>query len=119
MSDSDPMQEQLEYWLPMIAAVNARLAGGAGLWQNFMITDTVGQPPTARWVSFRDNDEVQISASPVSVHDTLEALLWSRCFGAVLTSATLAMGGDFGRFQRRGQGAALHYGVHCPTRRRR
>ena len=101
MNDADPMQEQLEYWLPIIAAVNARLSGGAGLWQNFRVRDIAGQPPTARWISFRDTDEIQISASPVSVHDTLEALLWSRCFGAVLTSATLAVGGDFERFQRR------------------
>ncbi len=109
MTDGDPLQEQLENWLPMIAAANARLSGGMGLWQNFMVLDTLGQPPTARWISFRDNDEIQISASPVSVHETLNDLLWSRCFGAVLTSATLAVAGDFERFQRRA-------GIHSENR---
>jgi ATP-dependent DNA helicase DinG len=98
LADGDPLHEQLEYWLPIVAAMNARLAGGTGLWQNYQFADVPGQPPTARWITFRDA-EVQISASPVSVHDTLRDLLWARCFGAVLTSATLAVGGDFGRFQ--------------------
>ncbi|MFT4632287.1 MAG: ATP-dependent DNA helicase DinG [Candidatus Azotimanducaceae bacterium] len=110
MSDEGPGQEQLEYWLPIIASVNARLNGGAGLWQSYLAADPAGQPPTARWVSFRDNAEVAISASPVSVHDTLQALLWARCFGAVLTSATLAEGGDFERFRKRaGIGADNHF----------
>ena len=98
LADGDPLHEQLEYWLPVLAAINARLAGGTGLWQNYQFADAPGQPPTARWITFRDA-EVQLSASPVSVHDTLRDLLWVRCFGAVLTSATLAVGGDFGRFQ--------------------
>lgn len=66
------------------------------------------QPPYARWMEFVSEDatsdnqsEVQIHASPISVSDKLQDLLWSRCFGVVVTSATLSVAGDFSRFQAR------------------
>ena len=66
------------------------------------------QPPYARWIEFVSEDastgnqsEVQLHASPISVSDKLQDLLWSRCFGVVVTSATLSVAGDFSRFQTR------------------
>jgi ATP-dependent DNA helicase DinG len=43
--------------------------------------------------------EVQLSCHPVSVADELFERLWSRCAGAVLTSATLSVARDFSSFQ--------------------
>ncbi|MCB1644014.1 MAG: ATP-dependent DNA helicase DinG [Pseudomonadales bacterium] len=97
----DPDREALETWLPLIASAAARLGGGAGLWFTWAQQDEEGEAPTARWLSFRDNEEIVLNASPVTVNTTLQELLWDRCYGAVLTSATLAVGGDFERFRLR------------------
>ena len=105
MTDSDEFEkERCEYWLPVISAMAARMGSGASLWSAYMNEDKAGEPPIARWVTFREATsfegvEIQLSASPISVSDTLAELLWSRTFAAVITSATLSMGGDFSRFR--------------------
>lgn len=51
-----------------------------------------GELPVARWLSKRpygDDWDINISASPISVAAQLRRNLWSRCYGAVVTSATL------------------------------
>lgn len=48
--------------------------------------------PVARWVKrteVGDTHEFNISASPISIAQQLKRTLWSRCYGAVVTSATL------------------------------
>ncbi len=97
----DPGREELEQWLPVVAAMGARLQGALGLWQDFAREDRDAGPPYARWITFRGIDEVVLSASPVDIHEILDEMLWSRCFGAVVTSATLAVAGDFERFRSR------------------
>ena len=50
-----------------------------------------GELPVARWLSKRpygDDWDISLSASPISVAAQLRSL-WSRCYGAVVTSATL------------------------------
>lgn len=97
-------KERCEYWLPVISAMVSRVDGAAGLWLNYMTRDSGDREPMARWITFRgenDESEVQVNASPISVRDTLDELLWSRAFGAVVTSATLAVAGDFSRFRDR------------------
>jgi ATP-dependent DNA helicase DinG len=42
--------------------------------------------------------ELQVNSSPIMVDKILKDTLWSRCFGAVVTSATLSIAGDFSRF---------------------
>ena len=99
---ADPNErDSLEYWLPVVSSIEARFESGAGLWQEMMREDHEDEPPTARWVNFRDDDETMLNASPIAVADDLQEMLWSRCFGAVVTSATLAIGGDFTSFQNR------------------
>ena len=49
-------------------------------------------PPTARWLnklSFDEDWDIQVCVSPINVSDQLASTLWFRCFGAVVTSATL------------------------------
>lgn len=102
LNDADDLEkEPLERWLPVASAMSARLSGGASLWRNFQTPDAPTAPPMARWITFRQEADTTINASPVAVDGLLEELLWSRCFGAVLTSATLAIAGDFTRFQQR------------------
>ncbi len=96
--------ERCEYWLPVISAIAARVDSGANLWANYMQNDLPGRPPFARWITFREASsqngiEILLSASPISVSETLAELLWSRTFASVITSATLSMGGDFSRFR--------------------
>ena len=94
-------RDSIEPWLAQVAAASARMQTGTALWQDFMIADPDTAPPKARWINFREGAELMLNASPVAVNDTLQELLWSRCYGAVLTSATLAVGADFSRFVRR------------------
>lgn len=102
LTDADPSErDSLEYWLPIASSIESRLDSGAGLWQEMMREDEEKVPPTARWINFRDDDETILNASPIAVADDLQEMLWSRCFGAVVTSATLAIGGDFTSFQNR------------------
>ncbi|MCB1692775.1 MAG: ATP-dependent DNA helicase DinG [Pseudomonadales bacterium] len=101
MQDAPELErEPYERWLPIVSAIQARFTGAAELWASFMHPDNPAMPPMARWITFRGED-VMLSASPVAVDETLAELLWSRCFGAIVTSATLAVGGDFSRYERR------------------
>lgn len=59
-----------------------------------------GQLPVARWLSkvpFGDSWDIRISASPISVADQLRKNLWWRCYGAVMTSATLTALNSFNK----------------------
>lgn len=106
LSDADEFdRERNEYWLPVISAMAARVESGANLWASYMKRDSPGHPPIARWVSFRESSsldgvETQLSATPISVSETLAELFWSRAFAAVVTSATLSMAGDFTRYRK-------------------
>jgi ATP-dependent DNA helicase DinG len=94
-------RDEIEPWLAQVSALTARAQSGTALWQDFMIADPDNAAPKARWINFRDGAELNLNASPVAVHDTLAELLWNRCYGAVITSATLAIGADFSRFVQR------------------
>lgn len=51
-----------------------------------------GDIPVARWLTktpYGDDWDIIISASPISVASQLRNMLWHRCYGAVVTSATL------------------------------
>lgn len=101
LAEADPDDKaSLEHWLPVISGITARLGTGVALWRDWMKEDDATRPPLARWINFRA-DDIMLSASPVAVDDFLHELLWSRCFGAVVTSATLAMAGNFDRYRKR------------------
>jgi len=102
LSDVDAgSKDRLEHWLPVVAGMSSRVEGAANLWQQFMLPDPVSEPPRARWINFREGDELILQSSPIAVHDSLQELLWSRCFAAVITSATLAVSADFRRYRER------------------
>jgi len=58
--------------------------------------------PMVRWLERREQavDPLAIYAAPLSTANTLEQLLWQRCYAAILTSATLTSLGRFDHFIR-------------------
>jgi ATP-dependent DNA helicase DinG len=75
-----------------------RAEAALGLWASYAFADEAGKAPTARWLSFNQDDslaDIGLSASPVLAADNLQERLWERCAGAVLTSATLSALGSF------------------------
>jgi len=69
------------------------------LWSAMAHPDPAGQPPMARWLSHEDNGDIRLSVSPISAGLRLNELLWQRAYGAIATSATLRVLGDFERFK--------------------
>ncbi len=107
MTDSSK-EENIEQCLPVVSSMKERLASSIRVWSLYRNSDLESLHPYARWMEFVSEDattgnqsEVQIHASPISVSDKLQDLLWARCFGVVVTSATLSVAGDFSRFQTR------------------
>lgn len=77
------------------------------LWQLFHRTGG----PLAKWVEKLEGpSEYQLHAVPLEMGDWLERLLWSRCFGAILVSATLTALNKFDYFRRQ---AGLPEPTHC------
>ena len=97
-------REQAETWLPLVALLHGRTLEAHALWQAFSEQDAANTPPSARWVTLSrvgGEPEIEFSASPVSAAHTLAKRLWGRCYGAVVTSATLTALGRFERIQER------------------
>ena len=111
-------RDQVENWISVFGSIATRVAAAAALWQNF--SEPAQTPPYARWISFTplgqiEGMEIQLASHPVSVADELQERLWTRCAGAVLTSATVSIGGDFSDFQMRtGIGAEQEF-VSLPS----
>lgn len=97
-------REQAETWLPLVALLHGRALEAHALWQAFSEQDAPKMPPNARWITLSrvaGEPEIEFSASPVSAAHTLAQHLWGRCYGAVVTSATLTALGRFERIQER------------------
>jgi ATP-dependent DNA helicase DinG len=99
-SRHDAATDEQDYFLAMMSGISARLESSVRLWILFSQSDSAELAPYARWLVFIPEEklEIQFHASPVSVDDILQELLWERSFGVVVTSATLSVGGDFSRF---------------------
>ena len=95
-------REPLEHWLSAVGAMSDQLQAALALWRNY--ASEALEPPWARWVRFTkmsqvEGMEMQLACHPVSVSDQLHEHLWSRCAGALLTSATISVARDFTGFQ--------------------
>lgn len=93
--------EVAEQWLPVIAPMQNRAEAAMSLFMSYTINDKTDQPPKARWLKKtedRDNSDLEMACSPILAANTLEQILWSQCYGAVVTSATIAALGSFDRF---------------------
>jgi len=69
------------------------------LWQSYATPDENGAMPTARWMTKLEyeQDDIELCSSPVMASEILHNMLWSDCFAAVLTSATLSALNNFKR----------------------
>ncbi|PCJ21761.1 MAG: ATP-dependent DNA helicase DinG [Gammaproteobacteria bacterium] len=89
-----------EIWHPVFAQHVARSESAYQLWEAYSKAEE-SQAPNAKWIelfNFDNQDEFEINCSPVFPGDILDQFVWQRCYGAVLTSATLAPMGTFDRF---------------------
>ncbi|SDJ84311.1 ATP-dependent DNA helicase DinG [Microbulbifer yueqingensis] len=94
----------LERWYPVLGSWYSRAEANLQLWANYARPDAAGALPQARWVTLVDwggSFDFEVCSSPILAGKTLEYSLWRRCYGAVLTSATLTALGRFDRFKMR------------------
>lgn len=94
----------LERWYPLLGSWYGRAEANLLLWANYSRPDAEGALPQARWVTLVDwggSTDFEVCSSPILAGKTLEYSLWRRCYGAVLTSATLTALGKFDRLQMR------------------
>ena len=97
-----PRAVEADDWLPAVGQLEGR-----GTAVETLLDDYAGARSgaddgvrSARWVNRTDQDTELISA-PIEPGRLLEDCLWSRCFAAVATSATLTAVGRFDRFLER------------------
>lgn len=89
-----------ERWYPRMGLLWMRAQSLYWLNKSYAVADPEGIAPTARWINLIDSNDgldFECRSSPVSAADTLQEHLWSSCFGAVLTSATMTALGHFNR----------------------
>jgi len=94
----------LERWYPQLGSWYGRAEANLRLWANYARPDAEGALPQARWVTLVDwggSHDFEVCSSPILAGRTLEYSLWRRCYGAVLTSATLTALGRFDRLKMR------------------
>lgn len=94
----------LEAAFPVIGTWQSRAEANRELWASYALPDAKNSTPKARWFTLVEqsgNLDFEICSSPILASKTLEYGLWNTCCGAVVTSATLAALGNFGRFQMR------------------
>lgn len=94
----------LENILPILGSWLSRSEANMALWKSYSDTRIDKQFPYARWITlveYNDSVDYEIVASPILASRALESDLWSRCYGAVVTSATLTALNSFDRFKYR------------------
>ena len=94
----------LENLYPVIGTWLARADANLQLWSNYVDTRMDEKWPIARWITLSEYGDIvdyEIVASPILASRALEKDLWSRCCGAVVTSATLTALNSFDRFRYR------------------
>lgn len=95
----------LEQLFQQVGIWQGRVEGALQLWQCFSHKDdSTAGPPYARWLILEEgggSPDIRISASPTDAGGIFRETLWSRCFAAVITSATLRTLGSFDNFSRR------------------
>ncbi|MEQ3695899.1 MAG: ATP-dependent DNA helicase DinG [Pseudomonadales bacterium] len=97
---------QLEAAIAGVGAAVSRGEENLALWEAWSDVDAADRLPHARWITWLNDGDPLLSCSPILASGTLQNKLWNRCFGAVVTSATLSSLGHFDRFKMRAGTAA-------------
>lgn len=106
LEDDHPLvpRVDLENLYPILGTWLSRAEANLTLWESYADTTPDQKFPYARWITlleFNDVIDFEIVSSPILASRALDAGLWSRCFGAVVTSATLTALNSFDRFKYR------------------
>ncbi|GAB5415091.1 MAG: ATP-dependent DNA helicase DinG [Congregibacter sp.] len=94
-------REELEAWQMAIGGMLVRADSVLSLWQDFAADPEHQEPPRARWLKRRLDDEVfaiDFHCSHILAADILREQLWDRAAGVILTSASMTALGSFERF---------------------
>jgi ATP-dependent DNA helicase DinG len=102
VKDGDTQMYLAEPLLAESGFMIQRLENFNSLWQMYAKTDNEKGAPMARWLEQVEGkrSDYLISGSPIEVGFTLEDMLWSKCEGAVLCSATILALNSFEHFRR-------------------
>ncbi|UUO22141.1 ATP-dependent DNA helicase DinG [Colwellia sp. M166] len=102
VKDGDTQMYLAEPLLAESGFMIQRLENFNALWQMYAKTDNEKGAPMARWLEQIEGkrSDYLISGSPIEVGFTLEDMLWSKCEGAVLCSATILALNSFDHFRR-------------------
>ena len=87
---------EAEDWLPVVGQLKTRALAITALLEDYATADSAAGSH-ARWVNRHDED-VELVSAPIQPGQLLASELWSRCYGAICTSATLTAMGRFDRF---------------------
>jgi len=93
-------KDQAETYLAAFGMLQQNAEQQLALWQAYAQVDQPGDVPMARWLQHWQTPErvdLEISASPILAANLLQENLWQRCYGALITSATLTALGRFDR----------------------
>ena len=111
-----PNPLEAEDWLAPVGQAQARAAAVRALLEDYSQASDGGsaQGRMARWAS-RSEQDVELVSAPIEPGQLLGEHLWSRCYAAVATSATLTALGRFERFfERAGLGDAQGVRISSP-----
>jgi len=98
----DIPREKAEGWQAPVGIMLAKAEELSEALSWLAASETEGELPVARWISktpYGEDWDILISASPISVAAQLRRNLWNRCYGAVVTSATLTALNSFHTLQ--------------------
>ncbi|MCB1683218.1 MAG: ATP-dependent DNA helicase DinG [Pseudomonadales bacterium] len=109
---------EAEDWLPALGTLHARAQATTRLLEDYARASGGSAGPVsgahARWANRYDED-VELVSAPIQPGTLLQDALWSRCFAAICTSATLTAVGRFDRFlERSGLAAAMTLRIQSP-----
>lgn len=96
--------ELLESSFALLGAMLGQTQSALALTQDYVESAAQEQFACARWLRLREHSEahngldIQLFAAPLSSGAILRRIFWSRCFAAILISATLSHNGRFEHF---------------------
>lgn len=91
-ADGDFVKEAAEQWQSTIGSMLDKAEQLQSTLSYFCAEQSKDGIPVARWINknaFGSKTETFINACPISISSQLDKTLWSRCYSAVVTSATL------------------------------
>ena len=94
LGDPDPPAERLAQLLAELRGIAGRLDGARDAVAT-ALKPPAGSPPLVRWLERRGAAHVAVAAMPLELAPLLKTILFDRVETVVVTSATLAVGGDF------------------------